>query len=119
MSPRDIVYLLEADAAGSSSTTTSGSGNGGNALPAPRELARTDLRCGGVSWGDDELCLVYESWWKTRRSVITMVSPSNPADGGKVLFDRNYEDVYRCAGLAPVALELASALHRVMSRGGH
>lgn len=99
MSPRDIVYLLDADAAGSN--TTSGSGNGGDALPAPRELARTDLRCGGVSWGDDDLCLVYESWWKTRRSVITMVSPSNPTASGKVLFDRNYEDVYRCAVLPP------------------
>ena len=25
---------------------------------APKELARTDLRCSGVSWGDDDLALV-------------------------------------------------------------
>ena len=44
----------------------------------------TDLRCGGVSWGDDELALVYESWWKTRRSVIHTIAPSRPQDGMQV-----------------------------------
>ena len=40
--------------------------------------AGTDLRCGGVAWGDDDLALVYESWWKTRRSVIYTMAPSRP-----------------------------------------
>jgi hypothetical protein len=48
------------------------------------DATATDLRCGGVSWGDDELALVYESWWKTRRSVIHTIAPSRPQDGMQV-----------------------------------
>ena len=48
------------------------------------DTTATDLRCGGVSWGDDELALVYESWWKTRRSVIHTIAPSRPQDGMQV-----------------------------------
>ena len=55
---------------------------------SPRVLASTDLRCGGVSWGDDDLAILYESWWKTRRSVWTLISPGNPQQPPKVLFDR-------------------------------
>lgn len=49
-----------------------------------RDPTAMDRRCGGVSWGDDELALVYESWWKTRRSVIHTIAPSRPQDGMQV-----------------------------------
>ncbi len=75
VSPRDIVYTLSADAAADPASE-------------PSFLAQTDLRCGGVAWCDDDLALVYESWWKTRRSVIHTVSPGRPEEGMKVLFDR-------------------------------
>jgi len=84
VSPRDIVYTLAADSVQQGD--------------APTVLAKTDLRCGGVAWCDDDLALVYESWWKTRRSVTWMVAPRNPEAGMKVLFDRNYEDVYTDPG---------------------
>lgn len=74
VSPRDIVYLLPADAAHNGTT--------------PTVLATTDLRCGGVAWCDDDLALVFESWHKTRRSVWHLVAPARPQDGLKVLFDR-------------------------------
>eukprot|EP00955_Chlamydomonas_euryale_P013599 146334-Chlamydomonas_euryale.AAC.6 len=78
-SPRDVIYLLQADAVAA------------DASAAPSVLAGTDLRCGGVAWGDDELALVYESWWKTRRSVVSRVAPARPGDGLSVIWDRNYE----------------------------
>ena len=81
VSPRDIVYTLEADAAASNGT-------------GPRQLATTDLRFGGISWCNGELALLYESWWKTRRSVIWTFAPDSPEAGKQVLFDRNYEDAY-------------------------
>lgn len=84
VSPRDIVYMMPADEAGSKS--------------APRVLATTDLRCGGVAWCDDDLAIVYESWWKTRRSRQLLVKPGAPEEGLKVLFDRNYEDAYTDPG---------------------
>jgi hypothetical protein len=55
-SPRDIVFVLDADAA---------------ADPAvkPRAIAGTDMRCRGVSWGTGSFALLYEAEWKSRRSV--------------------------------------------------
>lgn len=92
-SPRDIVYLMCADAASDASSQ-------------PRELASTDLRCGGVAWCDDSLALLYESWWKTRRSVVSVIAPNKPEQATRVLFDRNYEVraqrcVSHCAEQAP------------------
>ena len=61
-------------------------------------LTQTDLRWNGMSWCDDELALVFESWYKTRRSVWHTMAPSRPGDGKQVLFDRDYEDVYSDPG---------------------
>lgn len=54
----------------------------------------TDLRYGGISWGDGSLAILYESWYKTRRSIMWTFAPdAEQADATKaVLFDRNYED---------------------------
>ena len=71
VSPRDLVFTLPADEATSPSA-------------APRQLAATNLRYGGISWGDDNLALIYESWWKTRRSIICTFAPDRPQDGLKV-----------------------------------
>lgn len=75
VSPRDLIFTLTGEAAA-------------DAAAKPLVLAGTDLRCGGVAWGDDDLALVYESWWKTRRSVIHTMSPGDPGAGKQVLFDR-------------------------------
>jgi hypothetical protein len=45
-SPRDVVYCMEAEAAARDSAA------------APRQVAATDLRCGGVAWGSGDLALV-------------------------------------------------------------
>ena len=71
VSPRDLVFTLPADEAASSSAT-------------PRQLAATNLRYGGISWGDDDLALIYESWWKTRRSIVCTFAPARPDEGLKV-----------------------------------
>jgi dipeptidyl aminopeptidase/acylaminoacyl peptidase len=42
---------------------------------APLRIAETELRCGGVAWGDDDLALLYESRYKDRRSVTWAFSP--------------------------------------------
>ena len=71
VSPRDLVFALPADEATSPSA-------------APRQLAATNLRYGGISWGDGDLALIYESWWKTRRSIVCTLAPDRPQDGLKV-----------------------------------
>eukprot|EP00884_Botryococcus_braunii_P016558 jgi/Botrbrau1/3586/Bobra.0078s0038.1 len=84
VSPRDIVYTLSAAEAGGASP--------------PRQLAQTDLRCGGVAWARGDLALVYESWYKTRRSKVWMVAPDDREQAPKLLWDRNYEDAYTDPG---------------------
>eukprot|EP00879_Flechtneria_rotunda_P026301 GHRR01028036.1.p1 GENE.GHRR01028036.1~~GHRR01028036.1.p1 ORF type:complete len:835 (+),score=219.07 GHRR01028036.1:164-2668(+) len=91
VSPRDVVYTLDAAAAAAASSN-------GSSQVAPQVLATTDLRCGGVSWCDGDLALLYESWWKTRRSIVYTFAPGKPQQEKQVLFDRSYEDVYSDPG---------------------
>jgi len=52
----------------------------------------------GVSWCDDSLALVYESWYKTRRTRTWVISPESKETYPRILFDRSSEDVYSDPG---------------------
>ncbi|CAI5483686.1 unnamed protein product [Closterium sp. Yama58-4] len=90
-SPRDIVYTLPADP---------------KPAQQPQQLCRLDLRYGGITWGDEGLALVYESWFKTRRTRTWAIAPGGasgplPPDQRpppKLIFDRSYEDRYSDPG---------------------
>ncbi|KAF8067166.1 hypothetical protein HT031_002213 [Scenedesmus sp. PABB004] len=103
VSPRDVVYTLDAAAAAAAAAA-------GAAPPAPEVLAATDLRCGGVSWCDGDLALLYESWWKTRRSVVWTFAPDRRGEPKAVLFDRSFEDVYSDPG-APLTRRTAAGTY--------
>ncbi|XP_026656136.1 probable glutamyl endopeptidase, chloroplastic isoform X2 [Phoenix dactylifera] len=83
VAPRDIVYMQSAEAV-----------NG----EQPEVLHRLDLRYGGISWCDDSLALVYESWYKTRRTRTWVISPDQKDVIPRILFDRSSEDVYSDPG---------------------
>ncbi|KAL9239768.1 hypothetical protein vseg_014059 [Gypsophila vaccaria] len=83
VSPRDIVYTQPAEASEGEQPTI---------------LHKLDLRYGGISWCDDSLALVYESWYKTRKTRTWVVSPGNKDVSPRILFDRSYEDVYSDPG---------------------
>ena len=55
------------------------------------QLIATDFRFGGIQWGDDKLAIVYESWYKTRRSIMSRFSPGDRTAKPIVVFDRYYE----------------------------
>ncbi|BDA47831.1 probable glutamyl endopeptidase, chloroplastic [Coccomyxa sp. Obi] len=86
VSPRDIMYRLPVDEVLA------------DAGAEPHHLAQTDLRCGGIAWGDDSLALLYESWYKTRRSRVWVIAPGDPGKQPQILFDRDYEDAYSDPG---------------------
>jgi len=65
---------------------------------APGELATLGLRYAGLEWGDNDLALVYESWWKTRRQRVWRVRPGDLTAAPELLFDRSYEDRYSDPG---------------------
>ncbi|KAL5700892.1 hypothetical protein ACHQM5_026292 [Ranunculus cassubicifolius] len=83
VSPRDIVYTQPADP------------SDGEQLEILQQL---DLRYGGISWCDDSLALVYESWYKTRRTRTWVNAPGSKDTSPRILFDRSSEDVYSDPG---------------------
>ncbi|XP_024364873.1 probable glutamyl endopeptidase, chloroplastic [Physcomitrium patens] len=82
-SPRDIVYTELAETLGNTE---------------PQIIAKTDLRYGGMLWGDESLALVYESWHKTRRTRTWIIAPEDSNVEPRILFDRSTEDVYSDPG---------------------
>ncbi|XP_034904056.1 probable glutamyl endopeptidase, chloroplastic [Populus alba] len=83
VSPRDIIYTQPAEPLEGEQ---------------PEILHKLDLRYGGISWCDDSLALVYESWYKTRRTRTWVISPGSKDVSPRVLFDRSSEDVYSDPG---------------------
>ncbi|CAA6654403.1 unnamed protein product [Spirodela intermedia] len=83
VSPRDIIYTEPAELVDDEQ---------------PEVLQKLDLRYGGISWCDESLALVYESWYKTRRVRTWVISPGNKDLGPRILFDRSSEDVYSDPG---------------------
>ncbi|KAF1869587.1 hypothetical protein Lal_00017162 [Lupinus albus] len=83
ISPRDIIYTQPAEPLEGEQ---------------PVIFHKLDLRYGGISWCDDSLALVYESWYKTRRIRTWVVSPASEDVTPRILFDRSSEDVYSDPG---------------------
>ncbi|KAL4305352.1 hypothetical protein AHAS_Ahas16G0069700 [Arachis hypogaea] len=83
VSPRDIIYTEPAEPLDGEQ---------------PAILHKLDLRYGGISWCDDSLTLVYESWYKTRRIRTWVISPGAEDVAPRILFDRSSEDVYSDPG---------------------
>ncbi len=60
----------------------------------PTDLIKAEYRLGGVLWSDDDLALVSERWWQTRRTRTWAIAPGNPESEPRILFDRSSEDRY-------------------------
>ncbi|KAH9684769.1 putative glutamyl endopeptidase [Citrus sinensis] len=82
--PRDIIYTQPAE-------TVEGE--------EPEILHKLDLRFRGVSWCDDSLALVQETWFKTTQTRTWLISPGSKDTAPLILFDRSSEDVYSDPGL--------------------
>lgn len=78
---RDILYSLKAPF---------------NAKPSA--LTSLNNRYAGVNWGWDNLAVVYERWWDTRRIVVSFFNPSNPSEPKQIIWDRSWQDAYNNPG---------------------
>lgn len=72
-------------------------------LPAPftgepRSLVKTINRYSGITWGNDQLAVVYDRWWNNRNTKTYLFNPSNPLQKPEVVYDRNYQDSYSDPG---------------------
>ena len=105
--PRDEVFLLDVRAAEEAARA-----GGGGEPTEPRLLAATASRYRGVVWGGEgsDLALLYESSWRTKRSVCWALTPSNSSK--RVLIDRDSEDRYGSPG-APMLRRQPSGRYTV------
>ncbi len=65
---------------------------------APTSLAKTQQRFAGIIWGNDQTAIMMDMWYDTRNLKTYLLNPAAPAQQPKVIFDRNYQDVYGDAG---------------------
>lgn len=64
----------------------------------PTSLATLALRYQGVFWGNEDVALIYASWWKTRRQHVLAVKPGSPKTEPRLLLDYSSEDRYNDPG---------------------
>ena len=59
---------------------------------------KSELRYGGIQWGDGETALV-EEWWYDSRQVRTWhIAPDAPDTAPALIWDRSYQDAYSDPG---------------------
>ena len=64
----------------------------------PQELLSLGLRYDEVEWGDGELALVYEWWWKSRQIRGWRIRPGDPTAEPHKVFDYSWQDRYNDPG---------------------
>jgi dipeptidyl aminopeptidase/acylaminoacyl peptidase len=62
----------------------------------PSELVSLPLRYSQISWGNNNLAWVYESWWNDRKERVYQLNPSSKEK--KVIVERSLEDEYSNPG---------------------
>ena len=63
----------------------------------PNSFAKTINRFSGVTWGNEKYAIITDNWYDTRNMKTYLVNPSNPSEI-KVIWDRNYQDIYSDPG---------------------
>lgn len=61
---------------------------------APTSFFKTQQRFSGVQWGTQDFALVMDMWYDTRNTKTYVVNPSLKENQTRIMFDRNYQDVY-------------------------
>lgn len=61
---------------------------------APTSFFKTQQRFAGVQWGTQDFALVMDMWYDTRNTKTYVINPSLKENQTRIMFDRNYQDVY-------------------------
>ena len=64
----------------------------------PLSLMKTKQRYAGTIWGNDQLAIVYDSWYDTRNQKTYLINPSNASQTPVIISDRNSQDIYSDPG---------------------
>jgi dipeptidyl aminopeptidase/acylaminoacyl peptidase len=67
----------------------------------PQLVAELKFRYNGITWGNGQIAIISDAWWKTRKETRYIFSPENietKAINKSILFDLNTEDRYANPG---------------------
>lgn len=64
----------------------------------PVTLAQLTMRYAGTEWGNGELAILSEYWWKTRQVKEWKIAPDNLAQAAQVIREGSYDDRYKDPG---------------------
>lgn len=64
----------------------------------PEFLVATKLRFRGITWGNAQVAVLSEGWWKTRRSASYLINPANSAVKPRLIVERSSQDMYSDPG---------------------
>jgi dipeptidyl aminopeptidase/acylaminoacyl peptidase len=82
-------------------------------------LVTLGLRFAGIFWGDDDLALVDEFWWKTRKTRTWKITPGQGESAKpEILWDRSSEDRYNDPGYPELRLNEYNRLVLLTVDGG-
>ncbi|WP_083965741.1 S9 family peptidase [Dokdonella koreensis] len=85
---------------------------------APVVLARLGLRYGGATWGDGQLALIDEYWWKSRAIRQWRVAPDAPDTAPRLLREGSFEDRYNDPGTPVTVADAAGNPRLLLAEGG-
>lgn len=63
-----------------------------------KSLLKVKNRGSNITWGNNDIALASDYWWNDRNTKTYVFNPSDPSVEPKILFDRNYQDVYSDPG---------------------
>ena len=64
----------------------------------PKSLVKIKQRVSNIIWGDDKTAIISDNWYDTRNTKTYLIDPSNPSAQPKLVYDRNYQDIYSDPG---------------------
>ncbi len=70
----------------------------------PRQLWQSEYRFQQISWGKENLALVWEQWYDNRKQRLWRIDPMSGATPPKLIFDRSSEDKYNDPGMPLMVL---------------
>jgi dipeptidyl aminopeptidase/acylaminoacyl peptidase len=61
-------------------------------------LLKTQQRFAGIIWGNDKFAIGFDRWYDTRNMKTYLINPSVSNERPKVIYDRNFQDIYSDPG---------------------
>ncbi|MBF2067479.1 MAG: S9 family peptidase [Calothrix sp. C42_A2020_038] len=65
----------------------------------PRRLWQSEYRFQHIAWGREDVALVWEKWFDTRKQRVWCINPQQHETSPQLLFERSFEDKYNDPGV--------------------